>query len=126
MKVEFTTEGDFNNSIKLLQKLIRSDSNPVLHEIGKEGVQRLSTATPRDTGETANSWDYKINKKSFGADVIWFNRAHPNTSANVALLKQFGHGTGTGGYVPPVDYINPALENIFLSAGDRIIKEMLR
>lgn len=126
MKVEFTTEGDFNNSTKLLQKLIRSDSDPVLHTIGKEGVQRLSSATPRDTGETARSWGYKITKKSFGTDVTWFNKAHPHTSANVALLKQFGHGTGTGGYVPPVDYINPALANLFMSAGDRIIKEMFR
>lgn len=126
MNVKITTEGNFNNSTKLLQKLIRSDADPVLHKIGKEGVQSLARMTPRDTGETAMSWDYKITKKSFGADVIWFNRAHPHTSANVALLKQFGHGTGTGGYVPPIDYINPALASLFVSAGDRIIKEMLR
>ena len=31
----------------------------------------------------------------------------------IAIIIQYGHGTGTGGYVKGRDYINPALRPIF-------------
>lgn len=108
-----------------LNKISRKQQPSVLNDIGSKGVASLSRATPKDTSETANSWSYKIINSSKGYDIAWYNTAHPHTSAPVALLLQYGHGTRNGGYVPGTDYINPALRPIFDNAADRILKEMI-
>lgn len=108
--------------MKWLAKVSNPSSKPEksFREIGELGVNALKSATPKDTGDTSEGWFYKIEKKQ----VIFYNRAHPQTRIPVALLIQYGHGTKNGGYVPPIDYINPALESIFRTAGDLIAKEM--
>ncbi|MEG0239487.1 MAG: HK97 gp10 family phage protein [Anaerorhabdus sp.] len=98
-----------------------------LRKIGESGVIALRAGTPIGaTGQTARGWKYKITSNKRGAELAFYNTAHPQASANVAKLIQFGHGTKTGGYVPPRDYINPALRNIFNRAADDIAKEVFR
>lgn len=126
MKVEITTMGDWEDTIGWLDKLRNRNPDPALEAIGKHGVGALEIATPRDLGITANSWSYKVNRKMFGADIAWYNYGRPYLGVNLVLLKQFGHGTGTGGYVPPFDFINPAMSSIFEDAGDLIVKELLK
>ena len=79
-----------------------------LDKYGKMGVNALAKATPIDEGDTRASWNYRITPKS----IEWYN-THVNNGANVAILIQYGHGTGTGGYVAGRDYINPAIRPIF-------------
>lgn len=114
MKVKFEERGDFNTTLSWLNKQKSGkDYVPILRQIGDKGVAALEQATPTRTGETARGWSYKLKKTGYGYDVIFVNNSHPETSANVAVLIQLGHGTGTGGYVPGIDYINPALKPVF-------------
>lgn len=76
------------------------------------GVEALRDATPRDTGTTAESWDYIIEDDGESVTITWMN-SNENRSIPIALLIQYGHGTGTGGWVAGRDYINPALRPIF-------------
>lgn len=124
MRVSFETEGNFEKIIKKLNMFQDKEMKAVLENIGREGVQELERATPRDTGETAASWDYNIKGSFKGLDLGFFNTGHPELSVNIALLKQVGHGTGTGGYVPPNDYIRPAMSRTFKRAGEMIAKEL--
>jgi hypothetical protein len=86
-----------------------------LNAHGRIGVDALSRATPIDSGLTASSWKYRIITDKSGIGLEWYN-----TNANVAILIQYGHGTGTGGYVAGVDYINPTIKPIF----DNIVNEI--
>ena len=125
MRFECRTSGKFNNTLKWLDDVKNKVPTETLKAIGKEGVTKLSAATPKgETGETAAGWGYTVEKNSSGAELSFHNDAHPETAVPVAMLIQYGHGTGTGGYVPPIDYINPALNALFDSAGDRIAKEL--
>lgn len=63
--------------------------------------------TPVDSGETAAAWGYEIVQTSGGYSIFWTN-SHINKGVNIAVILQYGHGTGTGGYVEGIDYINPA------------------
>lgn len=127
MRVDITTSGDFKNTISWLNETKNKVPTSTLNSIGREGVNALKAATPKgETGKTAAGWSYRITKNRSGAELAFINNSHPETQANVARLIQLGHGTGTGGYVPPIDYINPALRSQFNSAGDRIAKEMFR
>lgn len=126
MRIEITSKGDFKDTISWLNKMKRNSPISTLHQIGREGVAALGPATPKDSGATAMGWDYKISSKGGKHEIAWINKANPGTSANVALLIQLGHGTRNGGYVPPIDYINPALRGIFSTAGDRLAKEMFK
>lgn len=126
VKVSITTEGDFKEVKKWLTRSSTKVPNASLNTIGSKGVSALVAATPKRRGVTASGWDYKIKRTRQGADVIYFNNANPETRANVAMLIQTGHGTRNGGYVPPIDYINPALNGIFSNAGDLIAKEMFK
>ena len=84
----------------------------ILDKYGKRGVDALRSATPIDSGLTADSWEYEIEKTANGYGISW-NNTNVNKGVKIALLLQYGHGTGTGGFVQGVDYINPALTPIF-------------
>lgn len=104
---------------KFLQALISGNQYKNLERYGQMGVDALASATPRDSGETAQSWTYEITRSRGSTKIEWLN-TNVNGTANVAILLQYGHGTGTGGYVQGYDYINPALRPIF----DRIATEV--
>lgn len=95
----------------------------ILHKYGQLGVQALSLATPLDSGETATSWNYEIEQDGDTITLAW-NNTHVNHGVNIAVILQYGHGTGTGGYVVGRDYINPALRPIFDDIADAVWKEV--
>ena len=95
-----------------------------LDRYGQRGVDALSNATPRESGETADSWSYRIIKARRGIfGIAWYN-SHEVDGVNIAILIQYGHGTGTGGYVQGRDYINPAIRPVFDQIIDDIWKEV--
>lgn len=104
-------------------KELRIDA--ALKKYGEMGVQALSAATPVDTGKTASSWRYEIETTNTGKTIHWVND-NVNNYVNIALILQYGHGTGTGGYVAGRDYINPALAPIFDELANEAWKEIIQ
>jgi hypothetical protein len=96
----------------------------VLNKYGQMGVELLAANTPVDTGLTASSWYYEIEETDNGTSIIWKNSNEKNGWANIALLLQYGHATGTGGYVRGIDYINPALQPVFDKLAETAWKEV--
>lgn len=118
--------GGFSKTYKYLneiQTFKRRKLMSILKKYGEEGVKSLKEMTPQDTGETANSWSYEITEKS-NSIVLSFNNDAQNDGIPIAILIQYGHGTGTGGYVPPNDFINPAMKPIFQKIADDAWKEV--
>ena len=112
MGVTLRSSGSFEKTDRFFKKMLRFEIRAVLDDYGKRGVDALRYMTPKDTGKTAESWYYKVNVHRKYASIEWFN-SNVNDGYPIAILIQYGHGTGWGGYVPPVDYINPALQPIF-------------
>lgn len=108
---ELTSSGSSKKTEDWLKKLAKSDFYSKMDEYGRRGVQALSSATPVDSGETASSWYYEIVRKNGYTSIEWRND-HMAGSTPVAILLQYGHGTGTGGYVQGQDFINPAIQPI--------------
>ena len=104
--------GAFQNTVKWLERMQGKDWTEELRRLGERGVFLLAAATPKDTGDTAAQWRYEIRKKGRGRATLIFCNDHVHDGANVAVLLQYGHGTGTGGYVAGVDYINPAMREL--------------
>lgn len=94
-----------------------------LDQYGVMGVNALASATPMDTGVTASSWDYKIIKEDGKVRIVWTN-SNVVKGQQIALLLQYGHATGNGGYVVGRDYINPALQPIFDDMANNAWKEV--
>lgn len=116
--ISFKHTGDFSKTTKFLERAKRGDYLKVLDKYGKEGVKALSSATPVDSGTTASSWSYKIEKGNGSAKISFLN-SNVNKGVPIAIILQYGHGTRNGGYVQGRDYINPAIQPIF----DRIANE---
>lgn len=116
--IEFETTGSFKTDT-FLQRLLRRDVYASLVRYGEEGVRALSNATPRESGETAGAWSYRIIRTSKNVQIIWYN-GHVVQGRPVAILLQYGHATRNGGYVQGRDYINPAIKPIF----DRIANDV--
>lgn len=121
IKVKCT--GDFSKTEKFLMGMNRLTLTDVLHKYGKEGVSRLRDATPVDSGNTANSWDYEISTGKQGGSITWINTAKAD-NVPIVILIQYGHATGNGGYVSGVDFINPALKSLFDRLSQQIWKEV--
>lgn len=118
--------GSFSHLEQFLKKNEKLDVDHYLDMYGRKGVEALANATPRDTGLTANSWRYVIEKdKRKGTITIhWVNDNVVDEWFNVALMLQYGHATGSGYWVEGVDYINPALRSIFDAMAEEIWQEV--
>ena len=111
--VGFNVTGSYKKTEKFLEKLMSNDLYSDFDRFGQMGVDALARATPLDTGETANSWGYTVTKSRNQVSIEWFNTHTTPKGVPIAILLQYGHGTGTGGYVSGSDYINPAIRPIF-------------
>ena len=121
--ITFKSSGDFSKTDNFLKKMVKMDLDSVLTDCAQKGVQALEDATPRRTGLTALSWSYEIERTADSITITWTN-SNFNKGVPIALMIQYGHGTGTGGYVPGVDYINPAMRPIFEEIEQRVMKEV--
>lgn len=121
--IKITSHGKFEKTRRFFNKMSKFEVMSVLDKYGKQGVAALASATPIDSGETANSWEYEV-VGGDGSYAIQWNNTHVNKGVNIAIILQYGHGTGTGGYVAGRDYINPAIQPIFDEMADTIWKEV--
>lgn len=110
--ISFRQKGDFSKLNKYFEKLRETAKIGVLDKYGRAGVAALASATPTETGLTASSWYYEI-KRQNGSVSIEFKNSNVNKGVPIAIILQYGHGTGTGGWVEGRDYINPAIQPIF-------------
>lgn len=110
--ISISTTKDNNKTTKALQKMKRHRLFSDLHRYGALGVQALSRATPVDSRLTAGSWEYRIVNERNGPRIEWYNTNEIN-GTSVVILIQYGHGTGSGGYVQGRDFINPAIQPLF-------------
>lgn len=119
--VYFVTGGSTKRTEDFLRKLAQSDIYAGLDALAREGMQALAANTPVDSGLAESSWGYKITKTRTSCTITWTNNDIEN-GFPVAVMIQYGHGTGTGGYVQGRDYINPAIRPIFDKMVERVWK----
>ena len=116
-------KGDFAKLTRYLVKVNDAARLVDLDRYGREGVAALASATPVDTGLTANSWYYKIERNK-GSAIIHFCNSNIQNGVPIAIILQYGHGTGTGGWVEGRDYINPAIQPVFDKLANDAWKEV--
>lgn len=122
--ITFRQKGDFSKVTKYLKKVKRSINIEDLDKYGKEGVSALSSATPFETGNTSNSWYYKIENKK-GLIKLSFCNSNIQNGVPIAIILQYGHGTRNGGWVEGRDYINPSIQPIFDKIADKAWKDVI-
>lgn len=123
MGIVFSHKGDLKATERFLKNLKKKDIYKNLEKLAEEGVEALSSATPLESGKTAESWGYIIEDTKESVTISWTN-SNVNNGVNIAIILQYGHGTGTGGYVAGQDYINPAMKPIFDKIADDVWKEV--
>ena len=110
--IKFRQRGDFSKLTSYLERAKGVFNISILDKYGREGVAALASATPTETGLTASSWSYEIVKEN-GRVKLVFNNSNIQNGVPIAVIIQYGHGTGTGGWVEGRDYINPAIQPVF-------------
>lgn len=122
--VSLSWQGDYRATKRWMDKMEAGSVADVLRSCGEKGIEALSAATPVRTGKTAASWGFEAKTSSKGVTLTWTN-ANVVNGVPIAIILQYGHGTGTGGYVHGRDYINPAMRPVFDEIESRISR-MLR
>ena len=123
--ISFIQKGDFSNLTNFLERAKEVIHLGDLNKYGRAGVEALAAATPKDTGKTSSSWYYKIENKD-GSASISFHNSNIQNDVPIAIILQYGHGTGTGGWVEGRDYINPSIQPIFDEIADSAWKEITK
>ena len=116
--IKFRQTGDWSKTTNFMKRLKQRKYLSFLDKYGQRGVDALSSATPVDTGKTANSWSYEIRNNDKKVSIV-FKNSNIVSGVPIAIILQYGHGTRNGGWVEGRDYINPAIQPIF----DEIVKE---
>lgn len=119
--ISFRQKGDFSKTLRYFKKLQNFDRRIDFDKYGREGVAALASATPMDSGLTARSWYYEIIREK-GSVRIEFCNSNIQNGVPIAIIIQYGHATGTGGWVEGRDYINPTIRPIF----DKIVDSARR
>lgn len=122
--VSIKTKGDFKNFEKFVLKMTKRDYEQIIERYARMGVKALKEATPIDSGETANSWDYEIHYTKGKTKIVWTNSNVTKNGTPVAILIQYGHYSKNGTFVQGRDFINPALRSIFDKLAEDIWKEV--
>jgi len=112
MKISFSSTGDLKRTSDFLVKMSRGDLFRNLEGLAQQGVAALAAATPVDSGLTAASWGCTVKVGLRSSTISWTN-SNIVGGAPVAILLQYGHGTGTGGWIQGQDYINPTIKPVF-------------
>lgn len=126
MTIRFDTKGGFPNAEAWLKRMGSINPETAVRAIASDGTRSLASNTPKKTGETAAGWKEKITRKGNVVEVAWINTAHPEAGVNLAKLIDLGHGTGTGGYVPPKPYIRRAMNPVWQGFDNKVIKGMIK
>lgn len=121
--IRFKHSGNFNNTERLFKQARNARHLRILEKYGQAGVEALASMTPTESGKTASSWGFEIVPTRRGYSIFWTND-NINDGVNIALILQYGHGTGTGGYVQGIDYVNPAIRPIFNTIANEAWKEV--
>ncbi len=126
-KIKLNSKGDWKKTFAYLNKAGKEHDDEtiqIMTKYGSMGVELLRSSTPRDTGKTAESWFYEINKVKDGYRLEFKNSNMIKTGIPVAILIQYGHGTRNGGYVQGIDFINPTLRPVFDEMANDIVDEL--
>ena len=121
--ITFRQKGNFTKTTRFLERALNVIKLGQLDKYGREGVAALAAATPKNSGLTAASWNYRIDRSDGAATISWYN-THENKGVNIAIILQYGHGTRNGGYVRGRDYINPAIQPVFDQIAESAWKEI--
>ena len=114
--ITFRQKGDFSKLTRFLERAKETVHLGDLDQYGRAGVAALASA---------QSWYYEItNKKGFVS--ISFHNSNIQNGVPIAIILQYGHGTGTGGWVAGRDYINPAIRPIFDQIANDAWKEVTK
>ena len=122
--ISLTSKGDFRKTEKFMKNARTKKLMSILKQYGEEGVAALMVATPVDTGRTASSWRYEIKVENNCIRLVFHNDNIQN-GVPIAIILQYGHGTGTGGWVEGRDYINPAIQPVFDKIANSAWKEAI-
>lgn len=117
-------KGDFKKTERFLKRAQQLDLSSLLTQYAEEGVKALQSATPVVTGKTAASWNYEIVRKHNKISIFWTN-SNVNEGVPIAVILEYGHGTGWGGYVQGRHYISPAIRPVFDTIADSLWKEVV-
>ena len=123
--IKIRHKGDFSKVTRFLEKSKNAVRLGDLDKYGREGVAALASATPIDSGNTANSWYYKIERKN-SSTIIHFCNSNIQNGVPIAIVLQYGHGTRNGGWVQGIDYINPAIQPIFDNIANEAWREVVK
>lgn len=121
--IKTSDSGSFKNTMTWLEEMKKGKMFEDIDRLAREGANLLSHATPQDTGRAASDWDYEI-KKGKGVVTIHWTNDDIEDGVNVVILLQYGHGTGTGGYVSGRDFINPVMRPLFDKITETIWKRV--
>lgn len=121
--ISIKQKGDFKKLSSFLEKGKEVFNIGILDKYGREGVAALTAATPKKTGKTSQSWSYEISRKN-GSVALEFKNSNRVNGVPIAIILQYGHATGNGGYVQGIDYINPALRPIFNKLAEEAWREV--
>lgn len=117
----FVQRGSTDKTERFLKSLQKMNIAKIVESQAKAGVQALAAATPEETGLASKSWDYEISQNGGNLSIIWTN-SDIEKGFPVVIRLQYGHGTGTGGYVQGRDFINPAIRPIFDKIAETVWK----
>jgi len=124
--IKITQSGSYARTERFLSSAAKLQVMPILHKYGQAGVAALVSVTPKDSGQTAQSWGYYVSATRKGYQINWTNSNATTSGIPVVILLQYGHGTRNGAWVPGNNFVNPAIQPILAHIAEDLWKEVTK
>lgn len=115
--------GNFNGIERFFNRVLKKNYLNIISDYAERGLEALKDATPKDSGITANSWNYQIEDKNGVTSLTYMNDSM-NEGQHIVILLVYGHGTRNGRYVEGIDFVSPAIAPVFKKLADKIWREV--
>lgn len=114
---------DVDDLAKELSKAVKDYNKDVQEAVDKEVSttatkvkKEIKQDSPEDTGEYADGWSRKTDRKGGDIEVTIYNKEKPT----LTHLLEYGHQKVGGGRVPAIPHIQPAYDSIVPKMEKRI------
>lgn len=124
IRISVQSKGDLSKELQKTLSL-KGGFAGELATAGNVTIEKLRSVTPTRTGRTAGSWSQAVEQNQNGLELSISNDNLTKTGIPIVALLRYGHGTGTGGYVPPNDFVTPVVDDL-VNDVSRLIDRKLR
>lgn len=121
--LKIKSKGNWDRTDKFFKKSVKITKIENIALFAEKCIERLKQETPKDSGITAESWDYTINIVG-KRKTLYLTNSNIQNGVKIVILIEFGHATPSGTWVEGQNFVGPITQEVYNEIVNKTWKEL--